>query len=810
MSDPPSTSQIPDPDGPSRYSVGPPTGRVTAVTRNYSSACMSADAHFSLHSFSSSSTESPMDTSGTTAPSEPATEGDSNAPTSYVSASTASDVLHPLSPRGAPVVRVTASMRRLSVSNSPQPPTRSSRSVSPSAPPAKSQRSASGRRRPSNTQPSHPTSSQNRPEASSTNTQAGPRRLQPRSSGRGASSSRATAGRDLRAARQYHVGPLPQVDVGQLPQKTPQGFSHYLIRRHPWAYLVNPRPIDMLWENLPVVTTTLRTEVYRHLPDSGYLSLRFNKSLFPQIVVRTPPRLPSEFPFIELQSLEDTIAFRERSQRVLENVLAGTYMDTDISDLPQTSSVKHPYITAPPFRKGYRPVLYQVVSTAWGTGVILEAKDFFTVGPDRRDLHCIVLDTFAVEIVRHRRGFNKSLVSVKDFVWVYDVKPTRQALKEPLKSLEESRVPRTTIVNTTSVFFFRASYFAFVRPKDHESPIYGMILNLISRHRSVVRARAAFEGCPDAVTFTSAITSFPLRRLSQYDIVSARSRVNVSSAMRFSEPPASLEAREHLALLIRRFLPMHPDEGMLPLEVFRITEEERAFFEDRLGPFNNYVNDPNSSKAKVAKICSAACSALVAVNNADDDRRSHLTDATNVWPRWFPTRIRFHIHDMPSEAGWGPGRHAVVWVVGSNNLIQVKVVYVEPDTPARRLDVTAEAFRWSHRALQRAFTAHGTDIGIGHTAGICVRLVKTSASSDPVYELVSRSSMFENLQTDSIGHQVINLAFGCPRPNADQPRQLRDPPNLPQVDWTFSVQQQMVVLTQDQKEAVRLGFPTNP
>ncbi|XGW28372.1 hypothetical protein V3C99_008276, partial [Haemonchus contortus] len=177
MSDPPSTSQIPDPDGPSRYSVGPPTGRVTAVTRNYSSACMSADAHFSLHSFSSSSTESPMDTSGTTAPSEPATEGDSNAPTSYVSASTASDVLHPLSPRGAPVVRVTASMRRLSVSNSPQPPTRSSRSVSPSAPPAKSQRSASGRRRPSNTQPSHPTSSQNRPEASSTNTQAGPRRL---------------------------------------------------------------------------------------------------------------------------------------------------------------------------------------------------------------------------------------------------------------------------------------------------------------------------------------------------------------------------------------------------------------------------------------------------------------------------------------------------------------------------------------------------------------------------------------------------------------------------------------------------------
>ncbi|VDO63846.1 unnamed protein product, partial [Haemonchus placei] len=200
------------------------------------------------------------------------------------------------------------------------------------------------------------------------------------------------------------------------PPKNPPGFLPHLIRRHPWAYLLNPRPIDMLWENLPVVTTTLSTEIYRHLPDSGYLSLRFDKSLFPQIVIRTPPRLPSEFPFIELQSLEDTIAFRERSQRVLENVLAGTYMETDVSGLPRTSCAKHPYITALPYRKGYRLVLYRVVSTGWGTGTILEAKYFFTVGPERRDLHCILLDTFAVEVVRHRRCFNKSLVSDKNFV----------------------------------------------------------------------------------------------------------------------------------------------------------------------------------------------------------------------------------------------------------------------------------------------------------------------------------------------------------------------------------------------------------
>ncbi|VDO31660.1 unnamed protein product [Haemonchus placei] len=116
---------------------------------------------------------------------------------------------------------------------------------------------------------------------------------------------------------------------------------------------------------------------------------------------------------------------------------------------------------------------------------------------------------------------------------------------------------------------------------------------------------------------------------------------------------------------------------------------------------------------------------------------------------------------------------------------------VEPDSIAR---VYRLRYRYRHRSHRWHLHTPCQDLG---------RLKS-------VYELVSRSSMFENLQTDSIGHQVIDLVFGRPRPNADQPLQLRDPPNLPQVDWTFSVQQQMVVLTPDQKEAVRLGCSNEP
>ncbi|KAK5982366.1 hypothetical protein GCK32_005932 [Trichostrongylus colubriformis] len=81
----------------------------------------------------------------------------------------------------------------------------------------------------------------------------------------------------------------------------------------------------------------------------------------------------------------------------------------------------------------------------------------------------------------------------------------------------------------------------------------------------------------------------------------ARSRVNVSTAMRFSEPPASLDARLKLAHLIRRFLPMHPEEGILPLSVFKISDADSLWLDDRLRGFDNYAIDSDASKQYLLK-----------------------------------------------------------------------------------------------------------------------------------------------------------------------------------------------------------------
>ncbi|KAK5964253.1 hypothetical protein GCK32_020296 [Trichostrongylus colubriformis] len=426
-------------------------------------------------------------------------------------------------------------------------------------------------------------------------------------------------------------------------------------------------------------------------------ALRLN-GWYIQVTLRQD-RPPIAIPFIEVPHLEDSLAFRERSLQVINDLFAGTYVDIDVADQPLTSSTEHPYAIAPTLWNGIRPVLYQIVSTGWGTGVVLEVKDFFAIGPDRRDLHCITLDQHGIEILRGGRGFNRSLVSVKDFVWVYNVKPTRQALKDPAAVLEQSRIPRTTALDTSSVYFFRASHFAFAKPTDREEPIYGIILSLGTRRGRVISARAAFEGCPEAVTITPFLCTFPMDQLALYEVVSARSRANVSSAMRFSEPPVSFEARDHLANVVRCFFPMHPEEGILPLSVDRITQEERDWLSDRLNNFTSYLADKDLARKRLGKICNAACSALAAVNSAEDDRRSHRSEATVVTPEWFPMRLRVVLSDMTSEAGWTSGRQAVLWIPGASRLIRLKVVDVQAATRDRTLTVVLQAFRWSNNSL---------------------------------------------------------------------------------------------------------------
>ncbi|KAK6009941.1 hypothetical protein OSTOST_25100, partial [Ostertagia ostertagi] len=239
------------------------------------------------------------------------------------------------------VVSMTSSMGHLSVTEvAPLKPPPAPVAAPSFTPPAKVMRSSSGQRRQIAVAPtqvrgrggarqpqSFRGSARGRAPPSSRSVASTSSASQPstsRSSTRGAGPSRGSGTRRGRGAKTpppTYSGPLPQVHTSQLPRETPKGFTHYLIDQHPWAHFVNPRPIHYLREHLPTVTTTLDTEVYRHLPDSGYLSARFNKSLFPQVVFKEG-KIPNTIPFIEVQHLEDTIAFRARSKAIIDQLFA--------------------------------------------------------------------------------------------------------------------------------------------------------------------------------------------------------------------------------------------------------------------------------------------------------------------------------------------------------------------------------------------------------------------------------------------------------------------------------------------------------
>ncbi|KIH66106.1 hypothetical protein ANCDUO_03562 [Ancylostoma duodenale] len=79
----------------------------------------------------------------------------------------------------------------------------------------------------------------------------------------------------------------------------------------------------------------------------------------------------------------------------------------------------------------------------------------------------------------------------------------------------------------------------------------------------------ALEGAPDAVTITSG-------QVFTNEILRARCRQNVSTAVRFSEPPISIEAQDTSCEMVRHFFPAHLDEGILPMEVMKMRPEDTA------------------------------------------------------------------------------------------------------------------------------------------------------------------------------------------------------------------------------------------
>ncbi|KAK5979908.1 hypothetical protein GCK32_000009 [Trichostrongylus colubriformis] len=263
---------------------------------------------------------------------------------------------------------MTASLQQLAVTPiaSPSPAAKASKATA--GPPAKARRSASGRRQP----PSHKDRADRKRRSRQTKASNAPApSSRPTASSRGqTTSSRSGRGRvSKRLLRDAPYEQPPQINTAQLPRSTPEGFTHYLIDYHPWARYVNPRPISMLRERTPRVISELDTDSYRQLPDSGYMSLSFNRSLFPQVTLRE--NHPSaEITFVELPHLEYTIMFREKSKRVIDDFLSCTYQDVEVADMDPTPPRNNPSTIKPPVIDGCHPVLYQVVAAGRGIGVV--------------------------------------------------------------------------------------------------------------------------------------------------------------------------------------------------------------------------------------------------------------------------------------------------------------------------------------------------------------------------------------------------------------------------------------------------------
>ncbi|KAL6723627.1 hypothetical protein ANCDUO_22952 [Ancylostoma duodenale] len=163
---------------------------------------------------------------------------------------------------------------------------------------------------------------------------------------------------------------------------------------------------------------------------------------------------------------------------------------------------------------------------------------------ERCELHCITLDQHAISRVNNKRGFNETMVLVKGFLWVYDVNPTLQAVRNPESS------------------------FAFSTPDTLEGPIYGLVPSKVQRRNQTTHLKIAFEGAPDAVVVTAKLCDFSLEDIKVTDFVCATSGHNVSCAIRVCERPSSEQARNHLCREVKSFLSMHSDGSIMRFACF--------------------------------------------------------------------------------------------------------------------------------------------------------------------------------------------------------------------------------------------------
>ncbi|VDL68055.1 unnamed protein product [Nippostrongylus brasiliensis] len=215
---------------------------------------------------------------------------------------------------------------------------------------------------------------------------------------------------------------------------------------HPWAHLVRPRNLRLQDLQPEQITADLPDELYRQIPLSGYLSAKFCRSLFPRETLSNGV-VPENLSCIEIPSLEDAVLFREAADTLIQSAFEGALqpLPRPPRDKLSPKGIWSPRLL-PQVHFGRRPVLYQVVALM-SNALVLEAKDFFVFLPDHRELHCILLDKFALNLESGSYGFDRGVVSIRDLVWVYELIPIAAVLNDPQAELKRARISRMTALD---------------------------------------------------------------------------------------------------------------------------------------------------------------------------------------------------------------------------------------------------------------------------------------------------------------------------------------------------------------------------
>uniref|UniRef100_A0A0N4YGS5 AAA_12 domain-containing protein n=1 Tax=Nippostrongylus brasiliensis TaxID=27835 RepID=A0A0N4YGS5_NIPBR len=571
--------------------------------------------------------------------------------------------------------------------------------------------------------------------------------------------------------------------------------------------LVRPRSLRLQDLQPEQVTADLPDDLYRQIPLSGYLSAKFCRSLFPR---ETLPNgvVPENISCIELPSLEDAVLFREAADTLIQSAFEGALqpLPRPPRDKLSPKGIWSPRLL-PQEHLGRRPVLYQVVALI-SNALVLEAKDFFVFLPDHRELHCILLDKFALNLESGSYGFDRGVVSIRDLVWVYELIPVAAVLNDPQAELKRARIPRMTALDPQVGFFFRVRTYAFVTPAVISEPRYAIVMSVITHRNAVSNVRMALEGTTESVVVPTSLIHFDADLIREGDVLKAITRRKISCAVRFSEPPISDEARDVLCQYARLFFPANPSDALLPMEVHQLPQEEKSWINDRLANFDNYYRDKANAIVTMFRVFNVAASTLAAYVHLDDDHNLHRLEATIPDLADHPLQLTFSLYNMTSDGGWRPHRWIGVWVPDAQSFFRFQVDSVIPGPNIHQLQISSRALPYSDGAIRRVVRTVGRvdDENNSATLDVYLQLFRVTTCALPAYEAVSEAGLLRTVPEDSLGRQILDKVYGA-APLTVAPEPDKDSSASDFADgYSITYHGHELVLTEEQRQALTLGL----